>query len=119
MARPSAQRERLNAARPRREGGPATAPLVTLFALALVAFNAPLLMLWDRETAWFGLPPVAVGLFGVWTALIAALAFLVERGRGGGAGDAGAETAGPDPEAPSAAAGALPRRPAARQRGPG
>jgi len=46
--------------------------LLALFVAGVLALNAPLLSLW--------LSPLA--LFGVWALLIAALAFVLERGEG-------------------------------------
>lgn len=54
--------------------------LVGLFALALALFNFPLLALWDRDTTLWGVPLFPAALFIVWALLIAALAWLMERG---------------------------------------
>lgn len=54
--------------------------LVALFAAALLLFNFPLLALWDHELLVLGLPLFPAALFGVWALLIAALAWLLERG---------------------------------------
>jgi hypothetical protein len=53
--------------------------LVGLFVLALLLFNFPLLAVWDRNVLLFGLPLFPAALFVVWTLLIAALAWLLER----------------------------------------
>lgn len=53
--------------------------LVGLFSLALLLFNFPLLALWDRDATVLGLPLFPLALFVVWAALIAALAWLMER----------------------------------------
>ncbi len=53
--------------------------LVALFALALLLFNFPLLALWDHERRLWGLPLFPSALFLIWAALIAALAWLMER----------------------------------------
>ena len=67
----------------RRGARSSTAAHVALFGAGVVLFNGPLLMLWDREATVFGLPMLAVGLFGIWAALIVLLALLDERGAGG------------------------------------
>ena len=55
--------------------------LVALFVAGLLLFNFPLLALWDHEAWVFGLPLFPLALFGIWALLIAALAWIVERGR--------------------------------------
>jgi len=57
-----------------------TQRLVALFFGALMALNYPLLALWNLDTAVWGLPLFPVALFGLWAALIAALAWLLEHG---------------------------------------
>lgn len=59
--------------------------LVALFAGGWLLLNFPLLALWDRDATLFGLPLFPAALFLEWAALIAALAWVVERG---GDGDA-------------------------------
>ena len=54
--------------------------LVALFAGGWVLFNFPLLGLWDREVSVLGVPLFPLALFAWWTLLIAALAWLMERG---------------------------------------
>ncbi|WP_223846144.1 hypothetical protein [Wenzhouxiangella sp. AB-CW3] len=54
--------------------------LVVLFAAGWLLFGFPLMMLWDREAALFGLPLFPLGLFIVWGVLIIALAWLMESG---------------------------------------
>jgi hypothetical protein len=54
--------------------------MVGLFALALLLFNFPLLALWDREALLLGIPLFPAALFIIWGLLIAALAWLMERG---------------------------------------
>ena len=56
--------------------------LVALFVLALALLNFPLLALWDHEVFVAGLPLFPAALFTLWAALIAALAWLLERGAG-------------------------------------
>ncbi len=52
--------------------------LVGLFAAALLLFNFPLLLLWDREAAVAGIPLFPAALFAIWALFIAALAWLLE-----------------------------------------
>ncbi len=53
--------------------------LLALFAAGALLLNFPLLALWDRDATVFGLPLFPAALFGIWAALIAALAWLLER----------------------------------------
>ena len=53
--------------------------LLALFAAAALLLNFPLLALWDRDAMVLGLPLFPAALFGIWAALIAALAWLLER----------------------------------------
>ena len=53
--------------------------LIALFAVAMLLFNFPLLVLWDRSTSVLGMPLFPLALFAVWALLIAALAWLLER----------------------------------------
>ncbi|MCK6432281.1 MAG: hypothetical protein HUU30_01905 [Burkholderiaceae bacterium] len=55
-----------------------TQRLVALFAVALLLFNFPLLVLWDRDATLWGLPLFPAALFAIWASLIAALAWLLE-----------------------------------------
>ncbi len=55
--------------------------LAGLFTLALLLFNFPLIALWDRDATLLGVPLFPAALFLVWALLIAALAWLMERGR--------------------------------------
>lgn len=52
--------------------------LAGLFGLALLAFNFPLLALWDRSLTLFGLPLFPLALFVLWALLIGVLAWLME-----------------------------------------
>ena len=52
--------------------------LAGLFGLALLAFNFPLLALWDRSLTWWGLPLFPLALFVLWALLIAVLAWWME-----------------------------------------
>lgn len=61
-------------------GGPGSAVLLAFCAAGLVAFNFPMVLLWEGDRTLWGLPLLPLALFGVWAALIAALAWVVERG---------------------------------------
>lgn len=61
------------------ERGPRPQILLALFATGVLAFNFPLLMVWDAEATVFGLPLLPVALFAIWAVLIAALAVASER----------------------------------------
>lgn len=64
--------------------------LVALFFAGWTLFNFPLLALWEHDARVFGLPLFALALFVIWALLIAALAWVVERGaRDRSAADAG------------------------------
>ncbi|MBL8302580.1 MAG: hypothetical protein JNM26_07400 [Ideonella sp.] len=52
--------------------------LAGLFGLALLAFNFPLLALWDRSVTVWGLPLFPLALFVLWALLIGVLAWLME-----------------------------------------
>jgi hypothetical protein len=54
------------------------ARLLGLFALGWLGLNFPLITLWDRRVTLFGVPLMALALFAVWAALIAAAAWIVE-----------------------------------------
>jgi len=53
--------------------------LLALFAAGLLAFNFPLLALWDRDASLLGLPLFPAALFVIWALLIVALGFISER----------------------------------------
>lgn len=53
--------------------------LAALFLLGGLLFNYPLLQLFSRDGAWFGLPLLYCYVFGAWAALIALMALVVER----------------------------------------
>ncbi|QCB45821.1 hypothetical protein [Hydrogenophaga sp. PAMC20947] len=59
-----------------------TQRLVALFFAGLVAFNFPLLALWDHEVEVLGLPLFPTALFVLWAIMIAALAWVMERDGG-------------------------------------
>lgn len=52
--------------------------VTALFAVALLAFNFPLLALWDRDLLLWGVPLFPAALFIVWALLIAVLAWIME-----------------------------------------
>jgi hypothetical protein len=53
--------------------------LLALFAAGLAGLNFPLLALWDREASLAGVPLFPAALFLIWGALIAVLAWMMER----------------------------------------
>lgn len=68
--------------------------LLALFAAGWALLNFPLLALWDRDAVVAGIPLLPLALFVGWGALIAALAWIVERGardEGDGGGDGNAD----------------------------
>ncbi len=52
--------------------------LIGLFLLALVLLNPPILWLFGRGSALFGLPLLYVYLFAAWLAVVAAVAWIAE-----------------------------------------
>jgi hypothetical protein len=64
-------------------GGLDAQRLVALFCVALLLFNFPLLALWDHNATLWGLPLFPTALFLIWAALIALLAWVMERGQDG------------------------------------
>lgn len=54
--------------------------LVAWFAAGTLLLNFPLLALWDHDTLVLGLPLFPLALFLIWAVLIAAVAWIVERG---------------------------------------
>ena len=64
----------------RRGGRRGASILVALAGVALLALNFPLMLIWDRGGALFGLPALPVALFLIWAGLIAALAWVSESG---------------------------------------
>ncbi|HPU80002.1 MAG: hypothetical protein IPK44_13995 [Candidatus Accumulibacter sp.] len=53
--------------------------LVAAFLIGCVLFNYPLLSLFDRHTQIFGIPLVFAYVFFAWAAVIAVMAWAVER----------------------------------------
>ena len=60
-------------------GGILAQRLLALFLAGWLAFNFPLLGIWDRGVTVLGLPLFLAGLFGLWLLLIALLAWWMER----------------------------------------
>jgi hypothetical protein len=54
--------------------------LLALFAFGWLLLSFPLLGLWDREFVVFGLPLLPAAIFAGWAILIAAIAWISERG---------------------------------------
>lgn len=54
--------------------------LLALCAAGAMAFNFPLLALWDRDAYVLGVPLFPAALFVIWALLIALLALIVEGG---------------------------------------
>lgn len=55
--------------------------LVAVFLTGVLVFNYPVLSLFDRAEAFFGLPLLHVFVFAAWAALIGATAWIVERAK--------------------------------------
>lgn len=53
--------------------------LLALFFFSWLLLNFPLLGLWDRDVAGFGIPVLFIGLFTLWGVMIVVLAWLMER----------------------------------------
>lgn len=56
--------------------------LVALFVAGAVLLDYPILFLFARRVSVAGVPLLYAYVFGVWIALIAALAWVIERSRG-------------------------------------
>jgi hypothetical protein len=56
--------------------------LVALFLFGVLAFNPPLLSIFDRDSNFVGVPLLYFYLFGAWAALVALMALTIERGPG-------------------------------------
>ena len=63
----------------KRDRGPSTQRLLALWAVAMVLFNFPMLIVWDQPITVAGLPLLPVALFTIWAVLIAVLAWISER----------------------------------------
>ncbi len=55
--------------------------LIGVFIAGTLLFNYPLLSLFDRPEPFAGMPAVFVYMFALWAALIALMAWIVERGQ--------------------------------------
>jgi cation transporter-like permease len=60
-------------------GGLLAQRLAALFLAGCLAFNFPLLGIWDGDANVFGVPVFLAALFLLWLALIAVLAWWMER----------------------------------------
>ncbi len=60
--------------------GLAAQRLVAVFLTGALLFNYPVLSLFDRAERWFGMPMLWLFLFVTWAALLAVVAWIVERG---------------------------------------
>lgn len=54
--------------------------LVAAFIAGAVLFNYPVISLLDRAEPFFGMPMLWLCLFAIWIAIIALVAWIVERG---------------------------------------
>lgn len=61
--------------------------LIALFGAGWLLFNFPLLALWDQDAHFVGIPLFPAALFILWAALIAAVAWLMERTEDAAQGD--------------------------------
>lgn len=52
--------------------------LLAVFAFGCVLLNAPLLRVFDEPVSLFGMPLLYLYVFGVWTALIGFIAWIIE-----------------------------------------
>lgn len=55
--------------------------MIGLFLLGVLLLYSPLLSVFDTNAELLGFPVIYIYLFGTWVALIAVIAWLVERGR--------------------------------------
>ena len=53
--------------------------LAALFLLGCVLFNYPVLALFNRAASVLGVPVLYAWIFGAWLALIAVMAFVIEK----------------------------------------
>ena len=53
--------------------------LVARFLLGCLLVNFPILSAFDSARMWFGIPALYLYVFGVWAALIGAMALVIER----------------------------------------
>ncbi len=55
--------------------------LVAIFTAGVILFNYPILFLFTRPVSIAGIPLLYAYVFGAWIALIALLAYVIERSR--------------------------------------
>jgi hypothetical protein len=55
--------------------------LLGIFLVAFVLINFPLIGVWGGDESLFGFPTLFIGIFGVWTALIMLLFWMLRRHR--------------------------------------
>lgn len=60
--------------------GLATQRLVAVFLVAVLVFNYPIVSLFDRPEPLVGVPALYLAIFAAWGVVIAAMAWIVERG---------------------------------------
>ena len=84
---------------------------MALAALAVVALNFPLLLVWDRPASVLGLPLLGVAVFVIWAGLIASLIWVTERAPSPPRARTGVTDASLMPEAPAPAAPDTPTNP--------
>ena len=53
--------------------------LVALFLLGWVLVNYPILSVFDVDRVWLKIPAIYLYVFGVWAAMIALMAWIIER----------------------------------------
>ena len=53
--------------------------MIALCILGCLLFNYPILALFNSSGSWFGVPALYAFVFVAWAALIAAMAFVVDR----------------------------------------
>lgn len=53
--------------------------LLAVFVLGCLLLNAPLLSVFDQPVSVLGMPLLYLYVFGVWAALIASIAWIIER----------------------------------------
>ena len=84
--------------------GISAAEQLQICALAVVALNFPLLLVWDRPASVLGLPLLGVAVFVIWAGLIASLIWVTERAPSPPRARTGVTDASLMPEAPAPAA---------------
>ena len=56
--------------------------LATVFIIGALLLFSPVISLFDRPIAWFGIPLLYLYLFGVWAVLITAMAWILKEPSG-------------------------------------